>query len=137
MFTRDLLPLWPRVRIGVMSDLSDFLSEASPLPMTVRAAVRVRVGRGEWPSPPEMVCLRQDALARPVVSLVLGGSSDTPQTGAQKNSRRVGVASICSASVGVEGTRAVRMITCQKSVHCGQRGGVGKDSQDTGGWVEA
>lgn len=137
MFTRDLLPLWPRVKIGVMSDLSDFLSEASPLPMTVRAAVRVRVGRGEWPSPPEMVCLRQDALARPVVSLVLGRSSDTSQTGAQKNSRRMGVASIRSASVGAEGTRAVRMITCHKSVHCGQRSDAGKDSQDTGGWVEA
>ena len=72
MFTKDLLPLWPRARIGVMSDLSDFLREVSPPPMTVRAAARVRVGRGEWPSPPEMVCLRQDALARTVVSLVLG-----------------------------------------------------------------
>ena len=42
-----------------------------------------------------------------------------------------------AASVGAEGTRAVRMITCHKSVHCGQRGDAGTDSQDTGGWVEA
>ena len=47
-----------------MSDLSDFFSKASPPPTTVRATARVRVGRGEWPSPPEMVCLRQDAFSK-------------------------------------------------------------------------
>ena len=120
-----------------MSDLSDFFSEASPPPTTVRATARVRVGRGEWPSPPETVCLRQDALARPVVSLVLEGGSDTPQTGAQKNSRRVGVASIRSASAAAEDRRAAHVMTPSTSIRFGEQDEAGEEDQTTGEWDEA
>ena len=70
------------------------------------------------------------------VAIVAEGENRSHER-AQKNSRRMGVASIRSASAAAEDRRAAHVMTPSTSIRFGEQDEAGEEDQTTGEWDEA